>query len=145
MAINEFGCDVGAEGQVFPFVPNSIETGFIQAAKDAAGGFGLWGVKGEPGKVYPAKPTGESADNGYFLGFAQLTTVNEGYEIGDIINVMKKGRMIVKTAAQASAGAAVYVTDAGAVTSASSNNTAVSGATFKTNASANGLVEIEII
>lgn len=140
MAINEFGCDVGAEGQVFPFVPNYIETGFIQAAKDAAGGFGLWIKAGEPGKVYPTKP-----ENGIFLGFAQLTTVNEGYEIGDIINVMKKGRMIVKTATQASAGAAVYVTDAGAVTSASSNNTAVSGATFKTNASANGLVEIEII
>lgn len=137
--VNEFGADIGVEGQVFPFVANSIETGFIQADKDAVGGFGLWTKAGEPGKVYPTKP-----ENGIFVGLAQYTSVSDTYEAGDIVNVMKKGRMIVKTAAQATAGSPVYITSAGVITSASSGNDAISGAVFKSNAQANGLVEVEI-
>lgn len=140
MAVNEFGNDIGLEGQIYPFVPNSIETGFIQAAKDSIGGFGLWTKAGEPGKVYPTKP-----ENGIFVGLAQYTSINDTYEAGDIVNVMKKGRMFVKTAAEASAGNAVYITSAGAITSASSGNDAIAGATFKTNGAAGALVEIEIV
>lgn len=64
----------GEPGLIFPFVSHSIETGVIQDGKSLAGGFALWGKKGETGKVWAEKPEG-----GVFLGIAQLTTINDEY------------------------------------------------------------------
>lgn len=128
----------GEPGLIFPFVPHSIETGVMQDDKALAGGFALWGKIGEPGKVYSSKPEG-----GVFLGIAQLTTINDEYFEGDMVNVVKKGRLWVKVSAEVQANQAAYVDDDGNF-SASSTGTAIVGGFFKSNATANGIAELEI-
>lgn len=128
----------GEPGLIFPFVAHSIETGVMQDDQELAGGFALWGKDGEPGKVYSTKPSG-----GVFLGIAQLTTVNEEYKKGDIVNVVKKGRIWVKVSAEVLANKPAYVDDSGNF-SAETSGTAIAGATFKTNAAADGIAELEI-
>ncbi len=137
MAIQFIGAK-GEPGLLFPFVAHSIETGVMQDGKELAGGFALWGKTGEPGKVWSEKP-----DSGIFLGIAQLTTVRDEYEAGDIVNVIKKGRVWVKVSAEVTANQAAYVDDDGNI-SATATGTAIAGATFKTNATANGIAELEI-
>ena len=46
----------GLPGLIFPFVPHSIETGFLQDDKDEMGGFPVYSVQGEQGKVWASKP-----------------------------------------------------------------------------------------
>lgn len=128
----------GEPGLLFPFVPHSIETGVMQDDKDLAGGFALWGKKGETGKVYASKPEG-----GIFLGIAQLTTINDAYFEGDMVNVVKKGRIQVKVSAEVLANQAAYVDDEGNF-SATETGTAIEGGVFKTNSAANGIAELEI-
>lgn len=128
----------GEPGLLFPFVAHSIETGVLQDAKEQAGGFALWGKEGEVGKVYATKP-----GSGVFLGIAQLTTGRDEYAAGDIVNVVKKGRVWVKVSAEVQANQAAYVDDDGNF-SAVTTGTAIAGATFKTNATANGIAELEI-
>lgn len=148
MAFQNIGTN-GEPGLLFPFVAHSVETGVMQDDKDAAGGFVLWGKNGKPGQVWAARPqvpdtSGTKDDpDGFFAGIAQLTTGRDGYVAGDFVNVVKKGRIWVKVSAEVLAGKAAYVDGNGNI-SASTSGTAISGATFKSNASANGLAELEI-
>ncbi len=137
MAFQAIGTN-GEPGLIFPFVSHSIETGVMQDDKALAGGFALWGKIGEPGKVYSAKPEG-----GVFLGIAQLTTVNDEYHAGDLVNVVKKGRVWVKVSAEVQANNPAFVDNDGNF-SASSTGTAIVGGSFKSNATANGIAELEI-
>ena len=133
------GNQVGAPGLLFPFVLHSIETGILQDSKDSEGGFALWGKNGEPGKVYAAKPTSD----GILLGIAQRTTVCDGYDVGDAVNVVKKGRVWVKVKGEVMAGQPAYVDDGSGLPTATAG-TAITGGYFKSNAQDGELAELEI-
>ena len=133
------GNQVGAPGLLFPFVLHSIETGILQDSKDSEGGFALWGKNGEPGKVYAAKP----ASDGILLGIAQRTTVCDGYDVGDAVNVVKKGRVWVKVKGEVLAGQPAYVDDGSGLPTATAG-TAITGGYFKSNAKDGELAELEI-
>lgn len=133
------GNKVGAPGLLFPFVLHSIETGILQDSKDSEGGFALWGKNGEPGKVYAAKP----ASDGILLGIAQRTTVCDGYDEGDAVNVVKKGRVWVKVKGEVRAGQTAYVDDVSGLPTATAG-TAITGGYFKSNAQDGELAELEI-
>ena len=133
------GNQVGAPGLLFPFVLHSIETGILQDSKDSEGGFALWGKTGEPGKVYAAKP----ASDGILLGIAQRTTVCDGYDEGDAVNVVKKGRVWVKVKGEVMAGQPAYVDDVSGLPTATAG-TAITGGYFKSNAQNGELAELEI-
>lgn len=57
----EFNGQPGLPGLIYPFVPHSIETGVLQDDKDEMGGFPLYAVKGQPGKVWASKPASAEA------------------------------------------------------------------------------------
>lgn len=133
------GNQVGAPGLLFPFVLHSIETGILQDSNDSDGGFALWGKKGEPGKVYAAKPESD----GILLGIAQRTTVCDGYDEGDAVNVVKKGRVWVKVKGEVLAGQPAYVDDGSGLPTATAG-TAITGGYFKSNAQDGELAELEI-
>lgn len=241
----------GLPGLLFPFVPHSIETGILQDSKDEIGGFPVYSVVGQTGKVYAAKPasadavarvvevtiggtvaegdkysvtiagtkyevtvgSGEGASDaasalatavaananygatassgnvtitastagaarnadqfivgkestagtieknektagadavagGVFAGIASYTTAETmhlGYEKGDHVNVLKKGRVWVKVAGEVLAGQAAYINNStGKITADSSSATAITGGVFKSNASDGTLAELEI-
>lgn len=237
----------GLPGLIFPFVPHSIETGFLQDSKDEMGGFPLYAVEGKPGKVWAEKPSSSEAvarvvevtvggtvaendkfsvtingtpyevtagssddasdvasalatavsanDNygatasgakvtitastagantdsivvaatsaagtiektektdgadavsaGYFIGIASFTTadaMNCGYEKGDHVNVLKKGRLWVKVSGEVLAGQSAYINSTGKFT-ADSTGTAIAGGVFKSNAANGTIAELEI-
>jgi len=58
---DEFNGQPGLPGLLFPFVPHSIETGLLQDDKDEMGGFPLYAVQGQPGKVWAEKPASADA------------------------------------------------------------------------------------
>ena len=58
---DEFNGQPGLPGLLFPFVPHSIETGLLQDDKDEMGGFPLYAVQGQPGKVWASKPASAEA------------------------------------------------------------------------------------
>ena len=241
----------GLPGLLFPFVPHSIETGILQDTKDEMGGFPLYAVQGNPGKVWATKPasadavarvvevtvggtvaendkfsvtiagtkyevtadsddtaadvagklaTAVSADDNYgasastgkvtitatvagaarnadqflvavtstagtiaktektagadavaggtFIGLAAYTTAEAmhlGYEKGDHVNVLKKGRIWVKVSGEVLAGQAAYINNSsGKITANSSSATAIAGGVFKSNASDGTIAELEI-
>lgn len=139
----DFNETKGIPGLLFPFVPHSIESGFMQDSKNAGGGFALYAVQGKPGKVWATKP-----DGGSFIGIACRTNFDAlgcvGYEVGDQVNVLKKGRLWVRVSGQVQAGQAAYITGAGAFTATSTSNTAITGGVFKSNAADGALAELEI-
>ncbi len=142
---------LGAPGLLFPFVLHSIEGGILQDSKDMEGGFALWGKKGEPGKVWAARPqvadgaSGTKDDPDSFLaGLCQRTTVSGGYDEGDAVNVVKKGRIWVKVKGAVTSGADAYVGADGLPTASSTSTTAISGGKFKSNATDGQLAELEI-
>ena len=102
--------------------------------------FPLWGKKGEPGKVYAAKPE----SNGILLGIAQRTTVCDGYDVGDAVNVVKKGRVWVKVKGEVMAGQPAYVDNDSGLPTAATAGTAITGGYFKSNAKDGELAELEI-
>lgn len=57
----EFNGQPGLPGLIYPFVPHSIETGVLQDDKDEMGGFPLYAVQGQPGKVWATKPASAEA------------------------------------------------------------------------------------
>lgn len=241
----------GLPGLLFPFVPHSIETGILQDTKDEMGGFPLYAVQGNPGKVWATKPasadavarvvevtvggtvaendkfsvtiagtkyevtadsddaaadvagklaTAVAADDNYgatassgkvtitatvagaarnadqflvaatstagtieknektagadavaggtFIGLAAYTTAEAmhlGYEKGDHVNVLKKGRIWVKVSGEVLAGQAAYINNSsGKITANSSSATAIAGGVFKSNASDGTIAELEI-
>ncbi|SHL42123.1 hypothetical protein SAMN05720470_10838 [Fibrobacter sp. UWOV1] len=241
----------GLPGLLFPFVPHSIETGTLQDNKDEVGGFPLYAVQGQPGKVWAAKPASADAvarvvevviggtvaegdkysvsingtkyevtapstptaggiatalasavgadDNygasassekvtitastagaaanadefvvaktsaagtitktnktagadavagGTFIGIASYTTaemMNCGYNAGDHVNVLKKGRLWVLVDGEVLAGQAAYINNStGKFTANSSSATAIAGGVFKSNAASGRLAELEI-
>lgn len=252
MAISaEMNAGKGLPGLIFPFVPHSIETGTLQDTKNEMGGFPLYAVQGQPGKVWATKPasadavarvvevtiggtvaqndkfsvtiagtkyevtagngddagdvatalaTAVAADDNYgatastgkvtitatvagaarnadqfivdktstngtieknektagadavaggtFIGIASFTTaemMNLGYEKGDHVNVLKKGRLYVKVSGEVLAGQAAYINNSsGKITANSSSATAITGGVFKSNASDGTLAELEI-
>lgn len=247
---DEFG-GIGLPGLIFPFVPHSIESGTLQDNKDEIGGFPVYSVQGNPGKVWATKPasadavarvvevtiggtvaegdkysvtiagtkyevtvgSGEGASDaasalatavaananygatassgkvtitastagaarnadqfivgkestagtieknektagadavagGVFAGivsFTEADTMHLGYEKGDIVNVLKKGRLWVKVTGEVLAGQAAYINNStGKITANSSSATAISGGVFKSNASDGKIAELEI-
>lgn len=248
----------GLPGLLFPFVPHSIETGILQDTCDEMGGFPVYSVQGEQGKVWAANPASVNAvkraltvtiagtvaqgdkysitigttkyeitvgatetaaaaasalvsaitdastgdptftaanDNGVvtltakeygsaansvvvtadrtstagtitvqaagsqtkgvdavaggvFAGIASFTTaemMHLGYEKGDHVNVLKKGRLWVKVSGEVLAGQAAYVNNSsGKITASSSSATAISGGVFKSNAADGQIAELEI-
>lgn len=143
----------GLPGLLFPFVPHSIETGILQDSKDEMGGFPLYAVEGKPGKVWATKPApseagADAVPGGTFIGIASFTTADTmhlGYEAGDCVNVLKKGRLWVKVAGDVLAGQAAYINNStGKITASSSGATAIAGGVFKSNASDGTIAELEI-
>lgn len=63
---------------------------------------------------------------------------------GETAPVMVRGAVWVVTASAASAGAAAYVTPAGAITAAASGNAPIPNALFDTSAPAGGLVRLRL-
>lgn len=57
----EFDGMEGLPGLLFPFVPHSIESGILQDSKDEMGGFPVYAVQGQPGKVWATKPASADA------------------------------------------------------------------------------------
>lgn len=57
----EFDGMEGLPGLLFPFVPHSIESGILQDSKDEMGGFPVYAVVGQPGKVWATKPASAEA------------------------------------------------------------------------------------
>ena len=57
----EFEGMEGLPGLLFPFVPHSIESGILQDSKDEMGGFPVYSVVGNPGKVWATKPASAEA------------------------------------------------------------------------------------
>ncbi|APH54869.1 Hypothetical protein GbCGDNIH9_1580 [Granulibacter bethesdensis] len=66
------------------------------------------------------------------------------YPAGSPLSVLNKGVIWVRVAASVSAGAAAYLTSAGAITASSSGNTAIPNATFDTSAPAGGLARLRL-
>lgn len=257
---NEMTEPKGLPGLLFPFVPHSIETGNLQDSCNEMGGFPVYSVQGETGKVWASKPAevsavkrsltvtiagtvaegdkysitlgttkyevtvGASPNNtatkaaealvsaitdastgdanftasnssgvvtltakeygsaanqisvtadktstagtitvqaagsqtngvdgkagGVFAGIASFTTaemLHTGYEAGDSVNVLKKGRVWVKVAGEVQSGQSAYINDStGKITANSSSATAISGGVFKSNAADGTLAELEI-
>lgn len=134
--------NVGAPGLLFPLVNSSIEAGVMAEAKDAEGGFPLYGKNGEPLKCYVTKP----AEGGYLKGFCLRTLRNDKYEEGDTVNVIKKGRFWVKVLGQVVAGEPAYVNNTNnGITATSAGATAITGGMFKSNANDGELAELEIV
>lgn len=97
--VDEFGGSIGVEGQVYPFVPNSIETGIIQNDDNRVGGFVLFTAPTLNNKVWSdnlGEIPAEFASNAYPIGVAQFTSIKEKFEKGDLVNIVKKGRVLVK-------------------------------------------------
>lgn len=57
----EFNGQPGLPGLIYPFVPHSSETGVLQDDKDEMGGFPVYSVVGNPGKVWATKPASAEA------------------------------------------------------------------------------------
>lgn len=247
----EFNGMEGLPGLLFPFVPHSIESGSLQDTNDEMGGFPVYSVQGQPGKVWATKQasaeavarvvevtiggtvaqsdkfsvtiagtkyevtagsgddaadvatalaTAVSADANYgasastgkvtitastagaarnadqfvvdktssagtiaknektagadavaggtFLGIASFTTadcMHLGYGQGDMVNVLKKGRVWVKVSGEVLAGQAAYINNSsGKITASSSSATAITGGVFKSNAADGKLAQLEI-
>lgn len=90
----------------------------------------------------------DAVAGGTFIGIASFTTaelMNLGYDKGDHVNVLKKGRLFVKVAGEVLAGQAAYINNStGKITADSSSATAIAGGVFKSNASDGTLAELEI-
>lgn len=140
----DFNETKGLPGLLFPHVPHSIESGFMQDSKNAGGGFALFAKQGEPGKIWSKKPV-----SGSFIGIACRTNFDglgcAGYDVGDQVNVLKKGRVWVRVLGEVKAGQAAYVNDTNfAITATSTGATAIAGGVFKSNAADGKLAELEI-
>lgn len=90
----------------------------------------------------------DAVSSGTFIGIASFTTADTmhlGYEAGDCVNVLKKGRLWVKVAGEVLAGQAAYINNStGKITASSSSATAIAGGVFKSNASDGTIAELEI-
>lgn len=90
----------------------------------------------------------DAVSGGTFIGIASFTTADTmhlGYEAGDCVNVLKKGRLWVKVAGEVLAGQAAYINNStGKITASSSSATAIAGGVFKSNASDGTIAELEI-
>lgn len=90
----------------------------------------------------------DAVSGGAFIGIASFTTADTmhlGYEKGDHVNVLKKGRLWVKVAGEVLAGQAAYINNStGKITASSSSATAIAGGVFKSNASDGTIAELEI-
>lgn len=135
---------IGKAGLLFPFVTHSIETGIVAADGVKAGDI-LWTKAGEAGKVYGAKPT-----NGIYVGICQSTLLrgeDDTYDKGDVVNVVKKGRLWVTVKGTVTAGSAAYITTDGKIGvkgETGSEGTAITGGTFKSDAAGGKLAELEL-
>lgn len=90
----------------------------------------------------------DAVAGGTFIGLSAFTTaelMNLGYDKGDHVNVLKKGRLYVKVAGEVLAGQAAYINNTtGKITASSSGAIAIAGGVFKSNASDGTLAELEI-
>lgn len=239
---------IAAPGLVWPYIDPRVDTGVMQDNKDDEGGFPLYAVPGQPGKVWAAKPasayavarvvevtiagtvaqsdkfsvtiagtkyevtagSGDDASDvasalatavdadanygasastgkvtitassagaaanadtflvgktseagtitknektagadavagGVFVGIAIRKNTVDSYVAGDVINVLRKGRIWVKTSGEALSEQTAYINNSsGLITASSSSATAISGGVFKSNAADGKLVQLEI-
>ena len=89
--------------------------------------------------------TGSGAFRGIAIRDAGLPpTANDQYPATATIGVMTKGVVWVNAAAAVTPGQAAYFTPAGALTAASSGNTAIPGALWESAAAAPGLAKLRL-
>lgn len=113
----------------------------IQDDVDAEGGFPLFGVAGSDGVVWGSLATAAGQGTAYFAGVAVREAIRDGFEAGEIVTACRGGSIWVKVAEDVTSGTGVYYTADGAFGAA---GTEVSGATYMTSASADGLALVEI-
>lgn len=102
---------------------------------------------GSPVKLSGGKVAACSAAADAVIGFAVREYGQadlSGNQEQQFVGVLRRGYIAVKLASgTASAGAQAYLTAAGAISAASSGNTAITGCKFCGKADADGIVEIE--
>lgn len=87
----------------------------------------------------------DAVAGGVFIGIAIRKNTCDSYAAGDVINVLRKGRIWVPVAGEALSEQAAYVNNSsGKITANSSSATAISGGVFKSNAADGKLVQLEI-
>lgn len=140
--INEFGHDTARAGLIFSSNTTVINTGIIQEGVEAAGGFPVWGTKGEGDKCWPKKP----ASNGYFKGIVKDLSFKETYEKGDAVSVVRKGQLWVEVSEDVKDGSDVFIDkNTGAfLAAAGSTGEKIEGAIYKTSAVADNFAVVEL-
>lgn len=132
---------IAAPGLVWPYIDPRVDTGVLQDDKDSEGGFALFALKGQPGKVWATKP----ASAGIFVGIAIRKNTCDSYKAGDVINILRKGRIWVKALGECLSEETAYVNNSnGGITASSSSATQIPGGVFKSNAADGKLVQLEI-
>ena len=103
----------GLPGLLFPFVPHSIETGILQDTCDEFGGFPVYSVQGEKGKVWASKPAEVNAVK-RSLTVTVAGTVAQGDKYSITIGTKKYEITVgaTETAAAAASALVSAITDA---------------------------------
>lgn len=87
----------------------------------------------------------DAVAGGAFIGIAIRKNTCDSYAAGDVINVLRKGRIWVKVSGEALSEQAAYINNSsGNITANSSSATAISGGVFKSNAADGKLVQLEL-
>lgn len=87
----------------------------------------------------------DAVTGGVFIGIAIRKNTCDSYAAGDVINVLRKGRIWVKALGEALSEQAAYVNDSNfGITATSAGGTAIAGGVFKSNAADGKLVQLEI-
>ncbi len=142
--INEFGHDIARAGLIFGSNTCVINTGIIQEAVDAAGGFPVWGTKSTNDKCWAKKP----ASDGYFKGIVKdITFKQDGYEVGEPVSIVRQGQLWVQVSEDVNDGDEVYVdTATGAFLSAAgSSGEKIPNAYYTSSASADGFAVVQLL
>ena len=87
----------------------------------------------------------DAVSGGVFIGIAIRKNTCDSYAAGDVINVLRKGRIWVPVSGEALSEQAAYINNSsGKITASSSSATAISGGVFKSNAADGKLVQLEL-
>lgn len=87
----------------------------------------------------------DAVEGGIFVGIAIRKNTCDSYKAGDVINVLRKGRILVKALGECLSEETAYVNNSnGGITASSSSATQIPGGVFKSNAADGKLVQLEI-
>ena len=87
----------------------------------------------------------DAVEGGIFVGIAIRKNTCDSYKAGDVINVLRKGRIWVKALGECLSEETAYVNNSnGGITASSSSATQIPGGVFKSNAADGKLVQLEI-